>query len=207
MNKSTIVIRMGVLICLSIMFITCKNAKEDAAPVLHILTSQLICAEGDSLNLQLMADNQQVSATQWTTSTGTIDNTGKLIAPAHIDMDTIPVTIVAAYQNQQTSVQVKITKTAFKQTAVSYTQTIQPLLTNNCNFSGCHANGSRAGKVELSIYDSVRTNLIPYNAPASKLYFSLIKTDPLRVMPPAGKMHAGNIQAVWLWIEQGARNN
>jgi hypothetical protein len=180
---------------------------EDGTPELRIQTPQFICAEGDSITLQLMADNKQVSANQWITSSGTIDNTGRIIAPAHIDLDTVLATIVAVYQKQQTSIQVKMTKASFKQPPISYTKTIQPLLVNNCNFSGCHANGSRAGRVELSIYDSVRANLIPYNAAASKLYYSLIKTDPLRIMPPAGKMHAASIQSFWLWIEQGARNN
>jgi Planctomycete cytochrome C len=116
-------------------------------------------------------------------------------------------TIKATYQKQQSTVQLKITKKAFQQPVVSYAQTIKPLLANNCNFSGCHANGSRGGKVELSVYDSVKTSVFPFNADASKLYFSLIKTDPLRVMPPAGKLHADKIQSVWLWIEQGALNN
>ena len=189
------------------LWVACTHAKDEPQPVLRIVSPKILCVEGDSVSVKLLADNRQVLAGSWSTTLGTIDDIGRWIAPTHTEADTVPVSIVAAYQNQQTTIQLHITKRASQQPAVSYTQTIQPLLVANCNFKGCHANGSRAGKIELSGYDSVRTSVIPYNAPASKLYYSLIKTDPLRIMPPAGKLHADKIQSVWLWIEQGALNN
>jgi hypothetical protein len=187
--------------------IACSNRKEDGEVLLKLVPSTLLCAEDDTLTVNLFADATQVNAQQWMTSLGTISTNGVWIAPAHVETDSVPVTITATYQQKQASTLLYIRKKALLQTLVRYAQTIQPLLNSNCNFSGCHANGSRAGKVELSIYDSVLKNVIPYSADASKLYYSLIKTDPLRVMPPAGKLHASKIQSVWLWIEQGARNN
>lgn len=200
-------LRWASLLACCCMIFACTNSKMEISPLLSFFAPQSECAEGDTLIFQLRANNQPVTADSWTTTLGNIDNTGKWIAPTHIETDTIIATVVAAYQNQQNILEITVTKKSFQQPAVSYAQTIQPLLTNNCNFSGCHANGSRGGKVELSVYDSVRTSVIPFNADASKLYFSLIKTDPLRIMPPAGKLHADKIQFVWLWIEQGARNN
>ncbi|MES2778849.1 MAG: c-type cytochrome domain-containing protein [Bacteroidota bacterium] len=206
MNLSNVLRWVSFFICLSILY-ACTNTKEEIPPVLSFYLPQSVCYEGDSLSFQLRANGEPATADSWTTTLGGIDNIGRWIAPYHIDADTVLATIVASYKNQQNILTIRITKKAFQQPAISYAQTIQPLLTNNCNFSGCHANGSHAGKVELSVYDSVKTSVMPYNADASKLYFSLIKTDPLRVMPPAGKLHADKIQSVWLWIEQGAKNN
>jgi hypothetical protein len=193
--------------CSSLLIAACKNEPEENSILLNIEAPKLVFSEGDSIIFRLKANNNQVAADTWTTTIGNIDNSGNWIAPLHISADTILAMIVATYQNKQTSIQIQITKKAFQENTVSYALTIQPLLANNCNFSGCHANGSRAGKVELSVYDNVKNNVIPFNADGSKLYFSLIKTNPLRVMPPAGKLHANKIQSVWLWIEQGARNN
>lgn len=207
MNSSNVLRWVSVLVCCSIFLYACTNTKEETTPVLSFYSPPTVCVEGDTIPFQLRANNEPVADASWTTTLGSITNTGRWIAPAHIDADNMHATIAAVYQNQQTMLEITITKKAFQQPLVSYAQTIQPLLTNNCNFSGCHANGSRGGKVELSVYDSVKTSIIPFNADASKLYFSLIKTDPLRIMPPAGKLHPDKIQSVWLWIEQGARNN
>lgn len=196
---------LSILLCLSILACTSKTDETD--PLLKVVPSVQQCAENEHVWMSLVADGKPVVAEQWTASVGTIDYNGNWTAPTHIETDTLEAIITAAYMNQYARLKIPISKQAFQQPAVSYTQTIQPLLINNCNFSGCHANGSRAGKVELSSYDSVAKNLIPFNAPASKLYYSLIKTDPLRVMPPAGKLHADKIQSVWLWIEQGAQHN
>ena len=198
----------SILVCsLFITLSACKNTPDETDSLLHIAIAQSVWAEGDTVGLQLMLNNEPISAESWTTTLGTINNEGKWIAPTHIELDTIRCTIAAFYKKKQGRVLIKVTKKAFQQPTISYAQTIQPLLTNNCNFSGCHANGSRGGKVELSVYDSVKKSVLPFNANASKLYFSLIKTDPLRVMPPAGKLHPNKIQSVWLWIEQGAQNN
>lgn len=208
MNLSNVLRWVNIFVCVLLLTLSgCKNTPDESIPILHIDVTQSVLVEGDSLVLQLLANNKPVSADSWTATLGVVNTAGKWVAPSHIAMDTMLATIKATYQKQQSTVQLKIMKKAFKQALVSYAQTIKPLLANNCNFSGCHANGSRGGKVELSVYDSVKTSVFPFNADASKLYFSLIKTDPLRVMPPAGKLHADKIQSVWLWIEQGALNN
>lgn len=205
MKSLTTLYWISILFCFAV--ISCTSETDSSDVLLKIVSPSQQCAENEQLSMSLVADGKPVTASKWTASIGTIDNTGNWIAPSHIETDTQQATITATYSNQNTTVRIAVSKQAFKQPSVSYTQTIRPLLTNNCNFGGCHANGSRAGKVELSSYDSVLKSVIPYSADASKLYYSLIKTDPLRVMPPAGKLHADKIQSVWLWIEQGAINN
>ncbi|MES2560208.1 MAG: hypothetical protein V4590_10730 [Bacteroidota bacterium] len=207
MNLSSVLRWGSIFACCVFLINACTHTREELTAVLSISSSKTMYVENDTVIFQLSANTKPVTAESWTASLGNINNTGRWIIPAHIYDDTIPATITASYKDRQHTIEVSIVKKALQQPAVSFTQTIQPLLTSNCNFNGCHANGSRAGKVELSCYDSVQNSVIPFHADASKLYFSLIKTDPLRIMPPAGKLHANKIQSVWLWIEQGARNN
>lgn len=49
---------------------------------------------------------------------------------------------------------VEPTKVEVKDTIISYAKTIAPLLTTQCNASGCHENASSDG--DFTIYDGVR---------------------------------------------------
>ena len=140
-------------------------------------------------------------------NTGLIASNNIYIAPATILNDSTWVTLYAQTATQTASRKILLVKAQATDTVISFAKTIQPLLVANCNFSGCHGNGSSAGRVELSQYDSVVKFVVPYQPGKSLLYASLIKTDPLRRMPPAGPLHPYKINWVSKWIEQGANNN
>lgn len=186
----------------------CRHKPEEAAPViLQLAPQQALLYESDSIQLTLMENNIPVTANvDWTTTAGTIASSGLFISEA-IQTDTQRVVITAQYNGRQATAVIAVTKRAFLDSGVSFSQAVLPVFVSNCNFSGCHGNGSRASRVELSCYDSVMQAVLPFNAAGSRVYFSLIKTDPLRVMPPAGKLHQHKIDIVRNWIEQGARNN
>jgi len=188
-----------------ILLAACKHQPEEIVTSLQLTPSQSILYEGDSLQLTLTRNNNQVQAENWSISYGSITPAGVYISET-IPTDTLNVTITATYKGQQATTQLSLVKRAFLSPPVSFTQTVLPIFVSNCNFTGCHGNGSRASKVELSCYDSVMKSVVPYNASGSRVYFSLIKPDPLRIMPPAGKLHQQKIDAVKNWIDQGAKN-
>jgi hypothetical protein len=190
-----------------IILTSCKHQPEEiAAKDLQLTAAQSVIYEGDSLQLTLTENGASIPSTSWTVSYGSITASGLFISE-NIQTDTLQVIITALYKETKASTTILLTKRAFLSPPVSFTQTVLPILVSNCNFSGCHGNGSRASKVELSCYDSVFNSIIPYNSTASRVYFSLVKTDALRVMPPAGKMHQQKIDAVRNWIDQGARED
>jgi hypothetical protein len=184
------------------------DANETNEPDFSFTLSRLSCVEGDTIDINVWVDGALYTGdVHWNASA--IERIGQhhiFIAP-RIFSDSSLITLAAQFDGKTASQQVLVQKKALLAPSVSFGQTIQPLLAGNCNFSGCHGNGSRAGNVVLSIYDSVRLTVMPFNAHASLLYIALIKTDPLRVMPPAGQLHDYLIEDVRLWIEQGAQNN
>lgn len=90
---------------------------------------------------------------------------------------------------------------------VNFSTQVLPLFVKNCNFRACHGNGSKAGNVELSNYANTMEAVVAYKPEQSLVYISLIKTDPLRRMPPAGPLHQPQVDLVRKWIAQGAKNN
>jgi hypothetical protein len=205
MKKLNILLWVNILVVL----VSCEHKPEEpSALTLTFSVSQTNCYEGDTLNLSVTVNDKPYSGSvRWNRSeiVRSADAYTFIVPP--IQSDSISTQITATVESQTSSQTIQISKRAFKFPLVSYQNTIQPLLTGNCNFSGCHANGSRAGKVELSCYDSTLKSVAPYNSSASLLYIALVKTDPLRVMPPAGRLHDYKIEDVRVWIEQGAKDN
>ena len=85
---------------------------------------------------------------------------------------------------------------------------IQPLLTGSCGQLDCHAkNGS---KFSLIGYDDVISHggVKAGDARASKLY-QVISNRSSNQMPPkpAELMDTRSIKLIYVWIEQGAKNN
>ncbi|MCX6185484.1 MAG: hypothetical protein NTU43_00610 [Bacteroidetes bacterium] len=93
---------------------------------------------------------------------------------------------------------------------ISFNESIQPLFTSNCLGSGCHITGGITPNLEVGkAYDQLTglgyvdaTDTLPGN---SKLYSRVIGTT--KPMPPIGKLSAGKIKAIELWIQQGSQNN
>lgn len=191
------------------MLVACEHKPDESSVVkLNLSVSQTNCYEGDTLHLFVSANDKSYSGNvSWNRSEIVRSGDAYTFIMPPIQSDSISLQLTATVESQTSSQTIQVSKRAFKYPLVSYQNTIQPLLTGNCNFSGCHANGSRAGKVELSCYDSTIKSVVPYNSNGSLLYIALVKTDPLRVMPPAGRLHDYKIEDVRVWIEQGAKNN
>lgn len=169
-------------------------------------TSANVLKTGDTLSFYTYHAQGDVTYSL-TPNIGALVTNQYYVAPLTLLKDSTWVTLYAQTATQTASSKILLVKAQATDTVISFTQTIQPLLVANCNFSGCHGNGSRAGRVELNTYDSVVKYVEPYQPSQSLLYTSLIKTDPLRRMPPAGPLHAYKIDWVRKWIEQGAVNN
>lgn len=96
---------------------------------------------------------------------------------------------------------------------ISFSGDVQLILGSNCTMSGCHDDGhsSSGGDDDearsLTTYDDVMNygDIVAGNSHRSKLYRCITNRD--RLMPPSGPMATQDIQKIYLWIEQGAKNN
>ena len=137
-------------------------------------------------------------------------NLGKLkfnyyIAPQSIGLSQTEVLVLDL--NKKNIAKIKIFRRDINDTLIRFNETVFPLLVSNCNFTACHGNGSSAGGVSLISHQQILNTLIPFQPEKSSLYLSLVKSNALRRMPPAGPLHAYKIIQVKNWIEQGALNN
>jgi hypothetical protein len=96
------------------------------------------------------------------------------------------------------------------QPEVSFSKQVQPVIIANCTMSGCHNGVSSGGEDVFSLMnysDITRRNMaIPGNAKSSRIY-SAITGSGENAMPPNGAMSNDDILLIYLWIEQGAKNN
>lgn len=102
------------------------------------------------------------------------------------------------------------TKTNFNDlTEVSYVQHIAPIISANCAFSGCHGDSAFV-KFKLTSYTSLIDGGIKAGSPEkSKLYLTLKTLDDEKIMPkrPYNPLTEKQIQLIYVWIGQGAKNN
>lgn len=90
--------------------------------------------------------------------------------------------------------------TACDTSAVSYSQSIVPILQTNC--LGCHSGLTPSGGVNLETHANV---MIRVN---NGSLLNAVKYNNLNTpMPPSGKMSDCNINKIAAWINQGAANN
>ena len=92
---------------------------------------------------------------------------------------------------------------------VYFQNQILPLLVSNCAMSGCHDVQSHQEGVITTNYLNIRQKVVPFNPNQSKIYQSIIATDPDDQMPrpPAPAFTTEQKNVVKKWIEQGALNN
>lgn len=90
---------------------------------------------------------------------------------------------------------------------ISFSKDIQLILSGNCTMSGCHANDATS-EFPLITYDNVmEEGDIKAGEPHdSDLYKVLLRTGDER-MPPTGPLSDIQIKKIFIWIEQGAKNN
>ncbi len=95
-----------------------------------------------------------------------------------------------------------------KLTQVSYKTSIAPIISSNCAYSGCHGD-SAFEKVSLVTYNGLMSGGISAGSPEkSKLYKTLKSLDD-DIMPkkPYSELTESQIQMIYVWIGQGAKNN
>ena len=92
-----------------------------------------------------------------------------------------------------------------------YFQTqVLPLLVSNCAKSGCHNTADHKEGIIMTDYNNIMAtaNVNPGRPNNSNLYKSLVKSDPDDRMPPApSSLTSDQINLVYKWIDQGAKNN
>ncbi|MFM2156385.1 MAG: hypothetical protein RL516_1134 [Bacteroidota bacterium] len=92
---------------------------------------------------------------------------------------------------------------------VSFKNDVQRVLSANCNFEGCHGGGGHH-EGALDTYEGVMSfgEIKAGDAHSSKLY-RLITGRSGPKMPPSGynKVASSDIKTIFIWIEQGAKNN
>ncbi len=94
--------------------------------------------------------------------------------------------------------------------AVSYSTDIAPIISGNCTFSGCHGD-SLSKEFKLRNYDEVMKNceVKPGSPQTSKLY-SVVKSlnsEEIMPTPQYNPLTEKQIQLIYIWIGQGAKNN
>jgi len=89
---------------------------------------------------------------------------------------------------------------------MSFQTDVQPIIVGNCTESGCHA--SSGGEFPLVSYNDVSGHLTAGDARGSELYKS-ITGKGAQLMPPGSRPLLTNdaIRVIYVWIEQGAKNN
>lgn len=95
--------------------------------------------------------------------------------------------------------------------SVYFEKSILPLIVSSCAKSGCHDAISHKDGVVLNSYQNIMNHgdIRPGNPGNSDLYKYMISNDPDKIMPPppAAPMSQSDINLVYKWINQGARNN
>ena len=91
---------------------------------------------------------------------------------------------------------------------VSFSNDVFPIIGGNCTASDCHGAGGRAG--ELITYDDLMKdgNIVAGNPHASSIYRTITAQNGSQMpVPPQSPLTDQQIQTIFIWIEQGAKNN
>ena len=86
---------------------------------------------------------------------------------------------------------------------ISFKDQVQPIYVNNCARSGCHD----GNEFSLQTYDEIRSNVSPGDARGSKTYRAMTRLWGESAMPPDGPLSDQQINLVYAWIMQGAKDN
>lgn len=91
---------------------------------------------------------------------------------------------------------------------ISFKDDIQAIISGNCAMNGCHGNDSQS-EFSLTSYNSVMSegDIKAGDAKGSKFYQVLLVNVGEEKMPPEGPLTDIQIKKVFIWIEQGAKDN
>lgn len=91
---------------------------------------------------------------------------------------------------------------------VSYANDVSPIIIGNCGQEGCHGN---VGELDLTTYDKLihGAEVTAGSPEKSKLYKVITKLSGEDRMPlaPAEPLTNEQIETIFVWIGQGAKNN
>jgi hypothetical protein len=89
--------------------------------------------------------------------------------------------------------------------AIHFKREIQPIISANCAFSGCHDAISAEDGVVLDTYENIMREVTPFDPNESELYESLMESGD-DVMPPRpyDLLSTAQIKLIKDWINQGA---
>ncbi|MHC1707664.1 MAG: c-type cytochrome domain-containing protein [Bacteroidales bacterium] len=94
---------------------------------------------------------------------------------------------------------------------VYFQNDILPLIQSSCAKSGCHDAATQADGVYLGTYASIMNTgkIKPGNPNDSELYEVITENDPDKIMPPPPNQpfSQAQINLIYTWIQQGAKNN
>lgn len=94
-------------------------------------------------------------------------------------------------------------------TEVSYSADVKPIISSNCAFSGCHGD-SAYSKISLTSYAGLMNGGIKAGSPEKSNLYSTLKTldeDDFMPKKPYNELTEKQIQLIYVWIGQGAKNN
>lgn len=93
-------------------------------------------------------------------------------------------------------------------TTMSFSKNIQPIFNESCAKSGCHVEfGQAPNLAPVVAYDQLLElgYVDPANPEGSLLYQRV--SASVKPMPPTGNLSSIQINSIYAWIKQGAKNN
>ena len=92
--------------------------------------------------------------------------------------------------------------------AISFSKEVLPIFLGNCTQSGCHGSDINSEAFPLTSYDNIVQNgIIPRDAVGSSIYQSISGRGLVQAMPPSKSLAENDLQSIYIWIQQGAKNN
>lgn len=93
---------------------------------------------------------------------------------------------------------------------VHYQADIAPIISSNCTFSGCHGLVNTE-KFNLTGYDQlIKNGDVKSGSPEQSNLYQVINTfNKNKIMPasPYSRLNDAQIELIYVWIGQGAKNN
>jgi hypothetical protein len=88
---------------------------------------------------------------------------------------------------------------------INFAREIQPIISANCAFSGCHDAISAEEGVILDTYENIMKEVVPFDPMNSELYESITDaSDDIMPPPPYDLLTNAQINLIKDWISQGA---
>ena len=96
----------------------------------------------------------------------------------------------------------------YEDVGICFETEILPIFITNCTGSGCHNSIDKEDGYDLTSYDKIINDIVPYDATKGHIMESIRDTDPDDVMPPppASPLSAAQITLLEEWINKGAPN-